>query len=72
MSVATSVRSCARPLAPTGLQFAPYKLGPLTLPHRIVMAPLTPSGGQQPGNVPATLNTSCSAQCALAASGCWV
>ena len=42
--------------APSELLFQPYKLGPLTLPHRIVMAPLTRSRARQPGNVPTTLN----------------
>src|SRR5581483_1829971 len=35
--------------------FQPYKLGPLNLPHRILMAPLTRSRAQQPGNVPGPL-----------------
>jgi N-ethylmaleimide reductase len=29
-----------------------YRIGPFTLPHRIVMAPLTWSRARQPGNVP--------------------
>lgn len=36
--------------------FNPTKLGPLTLPHRIVMAPLTRSRASQPGDIPTELN----------------
>ncbi len=39
------------------LLFQPYKLGALTLPHRVVMAPLTRSRASQPGNIPTTLNS---------------
>ena len=35
--------------------FEPCQLGPYTLPHRIVMAPLTRSRAGQPGNVPSPL-----------------
>jgi 2,4-dienoyl-CoA reductase-like NADH-dependent reductase (Old Yellow Enzyme family) len=52
-SVAERVRT--QP-ASAELLFRPYKLGPLTLPHRIVMAPLTRSRARQPGNVPTSLN----------------
>lgn len=40
----------------TDTLFTPYTLGPLTLPNRIVMAPLTRSRSQQPGNIPRALN----------------
>jgi N-ethylmaleimide reductase len=53
--------------APSELLFQPYKLGPLTLPHRIIMAPLTRSRARQPGNVPTTLNACYYAQRASAA-----
>lgn len=39
----------------TSLLFQPYKLGPLHLPHRMVMAPLTRSRARQPGNIPGDL-----------------
>src|SRR6201981_303239 len=42
--------------APAEHLFQPFKLGPFTLPHRIVMAPLTRSRARQPGNVPTLLN----------------
>jgi N-ethylmaleimide reductase len=47
--------------------FQPYRLGPFTLPHRIVMAPLTRSRARQPGNVPDALATCYYAQRASAA-----
>jgi N-ethylmaleimide reductase len=53
--------------APAELLFQPYKLGPLALPHRIVMAPLTRSRARQPGNVPTVLNACYYAQRASAA-----
>src|SRR6201996_3808723 len=53
--------------APAELLFEPYKLGALTLPHRIVMAPLTRSRARQPGNVPSSLNACYYAQRAAAA-----
>ncbi|MDP9088934.1 MAG: alkene reductase [Pseudomonadota bacterium] len=49
------------------LLFQPFKLGPYTLPHRIVMAPLTRSRARQPGNVPTPLNACYYAQRAAAA-----
>jgi N-ethylmaleimide reductase len=52
---------------PSESLFQPYRLGPLTLPHRIVMAPLTRSRARQPGNVPTTLNACYYAQRASAA-----
>jgi N-ethylmaleimide reductase len=47
--------------------FQPYRLGPLNLPHRIVMAPLTRSRARQPGNVPTPLAACYYAQRASAA-----
>jgi N-ethylmaleimide reductase len=35
--------------------FSPVQLGPFTLPHRIVMAPLTRLRSQQPGDIPTPL-----------------
>jgi N-ethylmaleimide reductase len=63
-SVAEAVRAQQ---APAELLFQPYKLGPLTLPRRIVMAPLTRSRARQPGNVPTSLNACYYAQRASAA-----
>jgi N-ethylmaleimide reductase len=58
MSVAaTLIAEAARPQqAPAELLFQPYKLGAVTLPHRIVMAPLPRSRARQPGNVPTPPN----------------
>src|SRR6478609_5707702 len=68
MSMATSVAEPARTQQPRAeLLFQPYKLGPLTLPHRIVMAPLTRSRARQPGNVPSSLAACYYAQHASAA-----
>lgn len=36
--------------------FEPITLGALRLPHRVVMAPMTRSRSEQPGNVPTSLN----------------
>jgi len=36
--------------------FSEFKLGELTLPHRIVMAPLTRSRSSQPGDIPNDMN----------------
>jgi N-ethylmaleimide reductase len=63
-SVAEAVRAQQ---APAELLFQSYKLGPLTLPNRIVMAPLTRSRARQPGNVPTSLNACYYAQRASAA-----
>jgi N-ethylmaleimide reductase len=63
-SVAEAVRA---PQVPAELLFQPYRLGPLLLPHRIVMAPLTRSRARQPGNVPTALNACYYAQRASAA-----
>src|ERR1700761_9664237 len=35
--------------------FTPVQIGPITLEHRVVMAPLTRSRSQQPGDVPSDL-----------------
>src|SRR6266478_9628223 len=53
--------------APAEHLFQPFKLGPFTLPHRIIMAPLTRSRARQPGNVPSALNACYYAQRASAA-----
>src|SRR5258708_19682232 len=56
---ATSVAEAVRKQqAPAEMLFQPYKLGPLTLPHRIVMAPLTRSRARPPGTGPTSL-TAC-------------
>jgi N-ethylmaleimide reductase len=47
--------------------FQPVTLGLYTLPHRIVMAPLTRSRARQPGNVPSPLNAAYYVQRASAA-----
>lgn len=41
---------------PTKL-FEPFKLGPITLPNRLVMAPLTRNRAIPPGMVPSPLAT---------------
>ncbi|MCT9819951.1 alkene reductase [Microbacterium sp. W1N] len=46
---------------------SPLALGPLELPHRIVMAPMTRSRSAQPGNIPWALNAEYYAQRASAA-----
>ena len=52
---------------PGELLFEPIKVGPYTLPHRVVMAPLTRARAHQPGNMPSALNASYYAQRASAA-----
>jgi N-ethylmaleimide reductase len=47
--------------------FQEYRLGPFSLPHRVVMAPLTRSRARQPGNVPSPLAACYYAQRASAA-----
>ena len=42
--------------------FEPLRLGPLTLPNRLVMAPLTRCRAKQPGNLPWSLNATYYAQ----------
>lgn len=46
--------------------FQPYPLGPLTLPNRIVMAPMTRARSTQPGDVPNAMNATYYAQRASA------
>jgi N-ethylmaleimide reductase len=62
---AVAADAAARQAVPD-LLFQPYKLGPLALPHRIVMAPLTRSRAQR-GNVPHPLAACYYAQRASAA-----
>ncbi len=35
--------------------FSPLQIGPITLQHRVVMAPLTRSRSEQPGDIPGNL-----------------
>jgi N-ethylmaleimide reductase len=35
--------------------FTPVQIGPITLKHRVVMAPLTRSRSDQPGDIPGAL-----------------
>lgn len=35
--------------------FSPVQIGPITLGHRVVMAPLTRSRSEQPGDIPGNL-----------------
>ena len=56
-----------RPLTGIETLFQPVRVGPFTLPHRLVMAPLTRSRARQPGNVPTPLNACYYAQRASAA-----
>ena len=66
--ITTATRSPRAVQAPdTNVLFQPYRLGPFTLPHRIVMAPLTRSRARQPGNVPSSLAACYYAQRASAA-----
>src|SRR5271154_1313133 len=37
--------------------FSPVQIGPITLQHRVVMAPLTRSRSEQPGDIPGDLMT---------------
>ncbi len=46
--------------------FEPLNIGPLTLPNRIIMAPLTRMRSKQPGNIPHELNAEYYAQRASA------
>jgi len=54
----TSPASAGGPSAEPGVDplFQPLSLGPLTLPHRVLMAPLTRSRASQPGDVPNEMN----------------
>lgn len=66
--ITTATRSPRAVQAPdTNVLFQPYRLGRFTLPHRIVMAPLTRSRARQPGNVPSSLAACYYAQRASAA-----
>ena len=47
--------------------FEPVKVGPYNLRHRVVMAPLTRSRANRPGNIPSQLNACYYAQRAAAA-----
>src|SRR5258708_8181176 len=40
---------------PTQKLFTPVQVGPFTLTHRVVMAPLTRSRSEQPGDIPGDL-----------------
>ncbi|GAB3332433.1 alkene reductase [Marilutibacter aestuarii] len=51
---------------PTPDLFQPLQLGPLELPNRIVMAPMTRSRSRQPGDVPQAINATYYAQRASA------
>ena len=51
---------------PANPLFTPYDLGPLTLPNRILMAPMTRCRAVQPGLEPDTLNATYYAQRASA------
>ena len=46
----------------TDVLFRPFTLGDLPLPNRIIMAPLTRSRSQQPGDIPWDLNAQYYAQ----------
>jgi len=61
-----AARQTAAPPRPERL-FEPLQVGAWSLPHRVVMAPLTRSRARQPGNVPTTLNACYYAQRASAA-----
>jgi 2,4-dienoyl-CoA reductase-like NADH-dependent reductase (Old Yellow Enzyme family) len=39
----------------TSALFIPLNIGPVTLKHRVVMAPLTRSRSEQPGDIPGDL-----------------
>ncbi|HSI40778.1 MAG TPA: alkene reductase [Xanthobacteraceae bacterium] len=52
--------------APLTTLFSPWRLGPLSLPNRLVMAPMTRSRTAQPGDVPTELNARYYAQRASA------
>ena len=57
MSATTQTARTARMTEfPAERLFQPVRLGPYTLPHRIVMAPLTRSRARHPGNIPTPLN----------------
>jgi N-ethylmaleimide reductase len=66
-SKAAATSAATSPETPAEKLFQPVKVGPYTLPHRVVMAPLTRSRAHQPGNVPSALNACYYAQRASAA-----
>src|ERR1700737_385249 len=45
----------SREATPTQKLFTPVQVGPFTLTHRVVMAPLTRSRSEQPGDIPGDL-----------------
>ena len=47
--------------------FRPTRVGPLDLPHRVVMAPMTRARSTQPGDIPNAMNAAYYAQRASAA-----
>jgi N-ethylmaleimide reductase len=69
MSISTPVfaETVALERTTTERLFQPFRLGRYTLPHRMVMAPLTRSRARQPGNVPTPMNACYYAQRASAA-----
>src|SRR6202142_3129532 len=69
MSISTPVfaETVALEKTTTERLFEPFRLGRYTLPHRIIMAPLTRSRARQPGNVPTSMNACYYAQRASAA-----
>ncbi len=48
--------------------FTPTRIGGITLPHRIAMAPMTRARSTQPGDIPNAMNARYYAQRASAAS----
>lgn len=67
MSQSDPAMSSALAEQPAEKLFEPLRLGAYTLPHRVVMAPLTRSRAHQPGNIPSALNACYYAQRASAA-----
>ncbi len=65
-SLCIAETTVALPQASTEHLFQPVRIGRYTLPHRIVMAPLTRSRSRQPGNIPSALNACYYAQRASA------
>jgi N-ethylmaleimide reductase len=46
--------------------FTPVQIGPITLKHRVVRAPLTRSRSEQPGDIPGALMLACAGRFAAA------
>ena len=67
VSAGSIAEDLAERQSPAERLFQPVKLGRYSLPHRMVMAPLTRSRARQPGNVPSPLNACYYAQRASAA-----